>query len=89
MLDIGGDVGALIVYAAPEHLGAEIHLQWAGDPARRTHNVVRERHLGRQHLYAAVFPALDAGEYQLVPPADLLAAPVRIVGGKVAETTWG
>jgi hypothetical protein len=89
VLDIGGDVGALIVYATGQDVGNEIHLQPAGDPAARTHNVVRERRVGGQALYAAVFPALTAGAYLVVPPPGLVGALVRIVGGRVAEVPWG
>lgn len=88
LLDIGGDVGALIIIA-PAHLaGVEIHVSPVTDPARRTHADVRERRLGRASCHAAVYPALVAGEYTIWRDADRAAGTVCIEGGEVASYRW-
>ena len=46
VLDIGGDVGALIIITPARMAGEEIHISPLDDPAARTHALVRERRLG-------------------------------------------
>jgi hypothetical protein len=46
ILDIGDDVGALVLYAPEALLGHEVELAPEVDPARRVHTVVRERRIG-------------------------------------------
>ena len=65
LLDIGGDVGALIIITPAAMAGEEIHVSPVRDPAGRTHAVVRERRLGPASSHAAVYPALPAGEYTI------------------------
>ncbi len=88
LLDIGGDIGALIVHTPPSLAGVEIEISPAGDPSRRSHTAVRERR-GRDHIrYAAIYPTLPAGEYTLWRPGGPPAANVVITGGQVAELHW-
>ncbi len=63
VLDIGGDVGALVIYATADHDGAEIEISPASDLGARSHNVVRARRTQSAGRHAAVFPALSAGDY--------------------------
>src|SRR5919202_5337785 len=65
VLDIGQDIGALIVYTGPELRGREIEISPKGNAARRTHMEVLERTVTGQTVWAAVFPALSAGDYSL------------------------
>ena len=52
------------------------------------HTEVRERLLPDGSIYAGVFPAIDAGEYTLLPIDALPALDVNVEGGRVAELTW-
>ena len=47
--------------------------------------MVRARQAGRVTHYAAVFPALPAGEYVVWRDADTRAGTVAIHGGQVTE----
>jgi len=87
ILDIGEDVGALIVYTRKELLGREIEVSPKGNAARRTHTEVRERRFNGQTLWAGVFPELAAGEYSLWREI-LIDEPIAIIGGSVAEVQW-
>jgi hypothetical protein len=84
--DIGDDVGALVLYTAPEQCGVEIDIEPVGRPAQRTHVAVRERQLVTGSVYAAFYPSLAAGEYTLLLPDG--ARVVAIDGGAVTETVW-
>ncbi len=63
ILDIGADVGALAIYTAADRDGIEIQISAAGDHRARSHNVVHPRATRSAIRYAAVFPALAAGDY--------------------------
>jgi hypothetical protein len=67
VLDIGEDVGALILYTSADHHTEEIEVSLlGGDPAaRRVHSAVLERGLGGRTFYAATYPELPAGDYQV------------------------
>ena len=90
LLDIGGDTGALVVYAAADRDQAEIEISLsagdhaAGDQAR-THNVVRRREAPGGAVYAAVFPALAAGDYVVWRDGATTAGTVPVHGGQVAS----
>jgi hypothetical protein len=86
--DIGGDVGALVLYTAPEMCGVEIDIEPIGRPDRRTHVAVRERRVAAGSLYAAFYPALVAGEYTVLMPAPDPPRTVTIEGGTVTEVAW-
>jgi hypothetical protein len=88
VLDVGGDVGALVLYTPASLLGAEIEISPAGDPASRTHTAVRERRLPDRTLYAAVYPALVAGEHTLWQGPDDPAGTITVTGGRVTEVAW-
>ncbi len=88
VLDIGGDVGALIIITPPRMAGEEIHVSPVHDPAGRTHSLVRERRLGPASCHAAVYPALPAGDYTIWRDAGSPAGTVRIDGGAAASYRW-
>ena len=88
LLDIGGDVGALIIIAPAHMAGEEIHVSPVADPAGRTHADVRERRLGAASCHAAVYPALLAGEYTIWRDPGRPAGTVRIEGGEAASYRW-
>jgi hypothetical protein len=90
VIDIGGDAGALIVYAPEELVGAEIEIARAGNsPGLPIHNVVRARQVGDDTVCAAVFPVLAAGRYVpygVLTPPDARA--FSVLGGRVTELDW-
>jgi hypothetical protein len=89
LLDIGGDVGALIITAPAELAGTEIEVSPARPAgAGRTHAVVRERRLGAIVCHAAVYPALPGGQYTVWRDARRPAGTVVISGGAVASFRW-
>jgi hypothetical protein len=88
LLDIGGDVGALIIITPARMAGEEIHISPLDDPAARTHALVRERRLGPASCHAAVYPALAEGDYTIWRHAGSPAGTVRIDGGAAARYRW-
>jgi hypothetical protein len=88
VLDIGGDIGALILYAKPEADGLEIDISPRGDDSHRSHNQVHERRFNGRVCFAAVYPELQAGEYGLWGEGAMPVDRVTIVGGEVAELDW-
>ena len=65
VLDIGDDVGALVLYTGSEQHGHEIEVNPLGSDARRVHSAVLERSVNGRVLYAAVYPELKAGDYEV------------------------
>jgi hypothetical protein len=67
VLDIGGDVGALVLYtpAALHRSEIEVSPLGADAGARRVHSAVLERSVGERVFYAATYPELAAGEYEV------------------------
>ena len=87
ILDIGADTGALIIHAAAYRDQAEVEISAAGHLSARAHNIVRRRETVGGGTYAAVFPALAAGDYVIWQDADTdaQAGMVTIRGGTVAS----
>jgi hypothetical protein len=104
LLDIGGDVGALVVTAPSSMVGEEVEILPAGtvgtaaDPghghghghAHRAHVAVVDRVLpDGDHLPSLVYPALVRGTYDLVPKGtDDVRLTVKVRGGEVTVATW-
>jgi hypothetical protein len=86
VLDIGGDVGALLLITGPERSGTEIEVRRLDD-ARHTHTAVHPRHTPSGTLHAALYPALLAGDYELLlGPAGSGDNPrISIAGGVLAR----
>lgn len=89
LMDIGADLGALVVYAPARLSGQEIEVVpvgWAGGHPR--HNVVRPRRVAGRVVHAAVFPDLAPGDYR--PYGGWTASDRRltVTAGRVLETTW-
>jgi len=98
VLNLGEDIGALIIEADASLLGAEIEispldgLDGDGDGGgggyqdhhhHRTHSMVRERHTLPHPRYDAVYPDLRAGRYTVWRDAHTPAATVTIAGGQI------
>jgi hypothetical protein len=87
VLDIGQDVGALIIYTKAEFRGREIEVSPQGSAAR-VHVEVLERRINGRPIFAAVFPGLRAGEYDIWENFTKPGGTVTIVGGEVATVDW-
>jgi hypothetical protein len=85
VLDIGGDVGALIIHCRPEWRGREIEVSPPNSPQQRTHTAVLERRANGRPVFAALFLALPAGDYVIWENDTEPMGEVTIVGGEVAE----
>jgi hypothetical protein len=88
VMDVGGDIGALVVYTPDALAGLEIELARRGDDRQFVHTEVRERRLPDGTIYAGVFPTVPSGAYTLLPVAALRAVDVEVEGGRVSELTW-
>lgn len=99
LLDIGGDIGALVV-RMPAHLdGLEVEIRPAdrtgGDHPHRGHDhhhphvAVVARPVPAGHVHSLVYPQVRAGRYRLAPVGqDGPALEVEVVGGRVSEVCW-
>lgn len=83
VLDVGGEVGALILYTPAAAAGAEIEISAPG--GRRTHACVRERRGGQGTRYAAVYQGLAAGDYTIWGESGTPLARVRVTGGRITQ----
>jgi hypothetical protein len=81
ILDIGNDVGALVLHTSGEWLGREIDLLPDDRSVPHTHSAVRERRSPDGSAYAAIYPQLLAGRYTLEDSRQR----ITIVGGRVTE----
>jgi len=85
VLDIGGELGALIVHTDPDMHGVEIEISPSADQRRRSHKQVLERTIGDHPAFTAVFDALPAGRYTLWVDGKPRAHRVPVQAGAVAE----
>ncbi len=85
VLDIGQDIGALVIYTRAELLGKEIEVSLKGNDTKKIHTAIHERKANGRLIYAGIFLALPAGQYIVwVHPS----CEVTIDGGRVAEINW-
>jgi hypothetical protein len=90
VLELGDNVGAVILTTPAALVGAEIevrpaHGQWTG-----THVAVLRRNVQGGPMYAATFASLPAGHYQLRIRNDDNGpvVPALVNGGRVETTAW-
>jgi len=88
VLDIGGEVGALVVQTDADLLGTEVEISPAGDDTRRSHKEVLERSAGDSSSHVLVFDDLCEGEYTLWLGGEARARGVHVTGGRIAELDW-
>jgi hypothetical protein len=88
VLDIGDDVGALVLYTSVELVGAEIEISPDADPDRRRHVAVHPRQYPGGTAYAAVYYGLEAGSYRLWAADGSVALTVSISGNSITEAVW-
>jgi hypothetical protein len=97
VLELGQDIGALVLHTPPELDGAEIEISPAAQPARdqaklghgkRTHSQVRRRQMPGGTRFAAVYPGLAAGDYVIWRDASIPVMTVTVDGGQVTTAWW-
>jgi hypothetical protein len=100
VLDIGGDVGALVIIAPAALLGVEIEARPVGGPVHHhgpgpdhvhlAHVAVLARRVrdGRV-VHSGVFAGLRAGRYEMYErPAGPVRLTVPVTGGAVTDAVW-
>jgi len=88
VLDIGDDVGALVLYTSAELVGAEIEISPDDDHGRRRHVAVHPRRFPGGTAYAAVYYGLEEGSYDLWAADGSIALTVLIEGNSITESVW-
>jgi hypothetical protein len=88
VLDVGGDIGALVLHTSPELLGQEIDIVGLGPGTVSTHALVRPRVLPAGVLHAAVYPDLPQGRYRVEGGTLHRSDDVEVTGGVVTELDW-
>jgi hypothetical protein len=85
VLDIGGEVGALVVYLPVCPPTGELEACPRDEPAARFHTGVHHRPIGRESAWVAVFPEVTEGSYSLLDDDGLPLAGVTVAGGQVEQ----
>ncbi|HMK97138.1 MAG TPA: hypothetical protein VK425_06290 [Acidimicrobiales bacterium] len=90
VVDIGGDVGAVIVYTGRELDGGEIEVRAVGTPWEGTHVGVRERRLANGSCWAALLAPLWGGAYEARLKGQAHSSVLRfeVVPGVVSSLIW-
>src|SRR5919201_355430 len=88
VLELGGELGALVVYTDASLLHTEIEISADGDDHERSHTDVLERVVAGGSLYAAVFDKVPAGTYTLWHDDVARTRGATVAGGAVAELDW-
>jgi hypothetical protein len=85
VLDIGGDIGALVVTMRPEDRGLELHLRSDHRPPVAVHTGVWRRRTPSGEITTAVFGELEHGWYGVLDASGSVIRRVRVRGGEVTE----
>lgn len=88
VLNVGGEIGALVLHTSPDLLGVEVDIVGLSPGTVSTHALVRPRLLPHATTHAAVYPDLPAGQYRVVGVGSRHHENVEIIGGRVAEMDW-
>jgi hypothetical protein len=88
VLEIGEELGALIVHTDPDMHGVEIEISPEHDHRHRSHKQVLERSINGRPAFTAVFDGLSAGTYTLWRDGQTCAR-VAVAGGSVSRLDWG
>ena len=83
VLDIGGDIGALIARTDDAALGTEIHLRSEDRPTADVHTGVWERTVSAGRVTAAVFAELLEGWYWVLDDRGRDVRRVEVRGGQL------
>jgi hypothetical protein len=92
LLDIGGNVGAIVLDMPSGLLGSEIEIRPVGahdESAPLRHVGVVDRSAGGPPRPTAVFAEVEAGEYELyVRPFGDVEVRASVRGGEVTRRSW-
>lgn len=88
VLDIGDDIGALIIHSRRELCGRQIDVSPKGRTWQRTHTDVLERRANGRPVFAALFLSLPTDDYIIWGESSRPVGEVTITGGQVAEVDW-
>lgn len=88
VLDIGGDMGALIVHTDAGMLGVEVEISATGQDDRRSHKDVLEREINGRPAPTAVFDNIREGSYTLWVDDVARERDVIVTGGAISELDW-
>jgi len=96
LLDIGGDIGALVVAMPTAMVGSEVEIRpLDGHEHDHRHDhlahvAVVARPVADGHLPSLVFGELGAGRYELFEKGrgDAVALQVEVTGGEVVAAPW-
>lgn len=81
VLDIGGDIGALVVHLPDLTASGELEAHPTGMPTARFHTGVHHRDGG----WVAIFPEVVEGRYDLLDDDGTTRAQVVVTGGEVSQ----
>jgi hypothetical protein len=93
LLDIGGDVGALVVEMPASLTGVEVEIRPSGVALDRSvhlpHVAVVDRPVGGRSVPSLVYPDVVEGDHELLlKGSDHVEMVVSVRGGQVTETSW-
>jgi len=88
VLDIGDDIGALIIHTDADMHGVEVEISPSGEDDRRSHKEVLERATNGTPAFTAVFDGVQVGSYTLWVNDRAIERDVRIEGGVIATLDW-
>ena len=88
VLDIGQDLGALIVHTDAGMVGVEVEISATGRDDERSHKDVLEREINGHPAYTAVFDKVLEGTYTLWVDDVARERDVAIAGGAISELDW-
>jgi hypothetical protein len=85
VIDIGGDIGAMVATMPASALGTELHLRSEHVPPVAVHTGVWERRMGADRIAAAVFCELVEGTYWVLDDDGHDVRRVDVHGGELAQ----
>ena len=88
VLDIGEDIGALIIHTGAGMLGMEVEISATGQDDQRSPKDILERQIGGSPAYTAVFDKVREGTYTLWVDDVARERDVHVSGGAIGELRW-
>jgi hypothetical protein len=88
VLNIGADIGALVIHTPGRLHGHEIEVSPVGDGGQRTHAAVRARYVRDGVRFSVVIDSLPAGRYTVWRDPVTPLCDVDVRGGSVTEYEW-
>lgn len=88
VLDLGDDLGALVLHTSDDLVGREIDISPTTDPSARHHVEVLPRRTATGIRYSAVYGSLREGSWTLWRDPTTPVMVVQVNGGHVTEVSW-